>query len=419
VNTIEKPIPRLQRHPLTRLPVVPQLQIAMDCNLNCAYCYEQHTNRTMDLMTVEAILRNTVEHNRCLTPAAPVLVYWHGGEPLLAGIDFFRSVVRWQATMRDVFFENRVQTNGTLMTDELAGLFHEYNFAVGFSIDGPQDLHDRHRRFRHSSKGTFSAAMKGLERYLKRNPSSRPAVIAVVTTNSIDRVDDIYHFFNSLGARVQLDIFDLRVRDFLQGGPFTDAGESLCPTSDAVARFLIRLFDLWFNDPNGHADFAELRHEVKMALRPERDFGDPYHKKRCDFRRLIFSPNGDAFCCDQYINDARTTLGNIFTDSLAEITTRKMDLWEAVKAHFRGTDRSMACYDCPWGRQCAGGCLTCMKYNWALQTARSKGWSDNRWQEVQLPSEIRDLRGETYYCEGLRTFRDHVKRAVEAALAPA
>jgi uncharacterized protein len=409
----------MQRHPLTNLPVVPQIQITMDCNLNCVYCYEKHTNRYMDLVTVEAILRNTVEHNRYLTPGAPVLVYWHGGEPLLAGIQFFNSIVRLQSEMPDVCFENRIQTNGTLMTDELAQLFNEYNFAVGFSIDGPEDLHDRHRPFRHAPKGSFSAAMKGLDCYLKRSPSSRPAVIAVVTTHSIDRVDAIYQFFNSLGARVQLDIFDLRIRDLLYGGPFADAGETLCPTSDAVAQFLIRLFDRWFNDPRGNADFAELRHEVKMALRPARDFGDPYHKKRCDFRRLIFSPNGDAFSCDQYINDADTALGNVHNDSLADITTRKMDLWEAVKTRFRGTGRTMACYDCPWGRQCGGGCLTCMKYNYALQAARTRGWPDSRWPEVVLPDRIRALRGETYYCEGLRTFRNHVKRAVEAALAPA
>lgn len=401
------------------LPVVPQVQVSLDCNLNCAYCYETHTNRTMDLMTVGAILRNTAEHNRCLTPGAPVLVYWHGGEPLLAGFEFFRSVVGLQSEMHDVCFENRVQTNGTLMTDELAALFHDYNFAVGFSIDGPQDLHDLHRRFRNSHKGSFSATMKGLERYRKRNPSGLPAVIAVVTTSSINRVDDIYEFFNSLGARVQLDIFDLRVRDLLHGRPFTDAVETLCPTSDAVGRFLTRLFDRWFNDPQGNADFAELRHEVKMALRPDRDFGDPYHKKRCDFRRLIFDPKGNAFSCDQYINDTGTALGNIHTDSLVDITVRKMKLWEAVKAHLRGTERTMACYDCPWGRQCAGGCLTCMKYNYALQAARSRGWPDSRWPEVALPDRIRELRGETYYCEGLKAFRTHVKRSVDAALDPA
>ena len=400
------------------LPVVAQIQVTMDCNLNCVYCYEKHTGHLMDIATVEAILRRTVEHNRRVASEAPTLVYWHGGEPLLAGAEFFKTVIALQSKIDGVHFENRVQTNGTLMTDELACLFRDHHFAVGFSLDGPQDLHDRHRFFRHSGKGSFSATMKGLECYLKQNPSVRPAVIAVVTTHSIGRVDDIYRFFNALGARVQLDIYDLRIQDFLNGERSGGFGETLRPTSEAVGGFLVRLFDLWFNDPKSNVDFAELRHEVKMALCPERNFGDPYHKKRCDFRRLIFSPRGDAFSCDQYVNNALTSLGNIHNDALAEIVNRKMLLWETIKAHVRRSNSEMACSDCRWGRQCGGGCLTCLKYNVGLQLARSMGLPDSQWHQVPLPDRIRRLRGEMYYCDGFRIFRHHVKRAVDAAIAP-
>jgi uncharacterized protein len=411
--------PQVQENLHFNLPVVPQIQVTMDCDLNCVYCYEKHTNLRMDHATVEAILRRTAEHNRFAAPEAPVQVYWHGGEPLLAGAGFFKSVVALQSKMDGARFDNRLQTNGTLMTDELAGFFRDHHFSVGFSLDGPQDLHDRNRRFLHSRKGSFAATMKGLECYLKQNPASRPAVIAVVTKQSVDRVDDIYQFFNALGARVQLDIYDVRIEDVLKVGAHEDGGETLSPTSDAVGWFLMRLFDLWFNDPKPNADFAELRHEVKMALRPERKFGDPYHKKRCDFRRLIFSPNGDAFNCDQYINDAGTALGNIHNDSMADIVTNKMLLWEEIKRRLRKSGEAMGCGRCEWGRQCGGGCLTCMKYNVLLHQARASGLPDSKWFEGRLPARWNDIKGETYYCEGLRAFRRHVREAVQRELRDA
>ena len=401
---------------MTGLPVVPQIQVCLDCNLDCAYCFEKHSGRQADLETVSAILHGTVEHNRHLKSQAPVQVYWHGGEPLLAGLKFFRSVVALESTFDGVGFNNRIQTNATLMTDDLARFLGDHGFMVGFSLDGPEDLHDRHRRFRQSGKGSFAAAMKGVERYLRHNPQNRPAVIAVVTRHSIDRVDDIYRFFDDLGATVQLDIYDLRLQDLLKEQANENRGRELRPTPEQIGRFLIRLFDLWFNNPDGRADFAELRHEVKMALRPQLEFGPPIDKKRCDFRRLIFDPQGNAFSCDQYINDSATTLGNIHMDAMEDMVRRKSQLWEAIKARFRRTDEGFACDTCQWGRQCAGGCLTCMKYNYALKTARSRGWPDKRWPEVTLPDSIRALRGETYYCEGLKAFRTHVKRSVDAAL---
>ena len=78
----------------------------------------------------------------------------------------------------------------------------------------------------------------------------------------------------------------------------------LAPRPEEVGRFLIELFDLWFWDQDRQVDFKELRQEVKMALQPEINLGDPFHKKRCDFRRLIFAPDGMVFSCDQWVNDA-------------------------------------------------------------------------------------------------------------------
>lgn len=154
-----------------------------------------------------------------------------------------------------------------------------------------------------------------------------------------------------------------------------------------------------------------------MILQPELDCGDPYHKKRCDFRRLIFAPDGRVYSCDQWMNDEQTSLGDIQTDSLTTILNRKHQLWAAMKHFLRKSGNAMACGACEWGHQCGGGCLTCMKYNALLQHARAKGRDEKLWFEETLSDRWSNHNGETYYCDGLRAFRNHVRNVVKQEMA--
>ena len=223
----------------------------------------------------------------------------------------------------------------------------------------------------------------------------RVAVIAVIPRASIDRAFDLFEFFKALGAAVQLDIYDVRWLDLISEAGGVAGLSDLAPRPEEVGRFLIELFDLWFWDQERQVDFHELRQEVKMVLQPEIDRGDPFHKKRCDFRRLIFAPDGMVFSCDQWVNDAKTALGDIHQDSLAAILTKKDVRWEEIKERIRRSGKHMACGGCEWGRQCGGGCFTCMKYNAMLLQARSEGLPDNRWADAVLPPAWEAIRGET------------------------
>jgi uncharacterized protein len=396
-----------------QLPVVPQIQVTRNCNLACNYCYEERAGGIIDLDTVALILRRVIAHNARVDPGNRRLqVYWHGGEPLLAGLDFFDAVLRLQAQYSDLVFENRLQTNGTLVNDAVGRWLAAHRFQVGFSLDGPQDIHDRHRRFRGSGLGSFDAVMQGIATYRRYATAERVPVIAVVTRTGITRAPDIFHFFRELRADVQLDIFDLRWMDLLgmAGSP------ELIPAAAEVGRFLMELFDLWFYDRERRVDFSELRQEVKLILQPEIDRGDPFHKKRCDFRRLIFAPSGQVFSCDQWVNDADTALGDIHRDPLYAILKHKAGLWAEIKRHLRQSGDQMACGRCAWGRQCGGGCFTCMKYNAMLMLSRAAGLPASRWFEAVLPPGWRAVQGETYYCTGLQAFRQHVRQAVSAEL---
>jgi uncharacterized protein len=369
---------------------------------------------------VEAILRRVIAHNLSVDPLSKVIqIYWHGGEPLLAGIDFFRAIIGLEAQYPEMSFVNRIQTNGTLMSDDMARLLADHQFQVGFSLDGPQELHDRYRCFRGSQSGTFEAARRGIECYRNCAQVDRVAIIAVVTRAGIGRAYDLFSFFKELRAEVQLDIYDMRWLDLIPATGQVPGLPDLAPRPEEVGRFLIELFDLWFWDQDGQVDFRELRQEVKMVLQPEINLGDPFHKKRCDFRRLIFAPDGKVFSCDQWVNDEKTALGDIHQDSLAAILAAKDFLWKQIKQRIRRSGKHMACGGCEWGRRCGGGCFTCMKYNAMLLRARSEGLPDDRWADAVLPPAWEEVRGETYFCEGLRAFRQHVREAVQRELANA
>jgi uncharacterized protein len=404
----------------TQLPVVSQIQVTRNCNLACGYCFQEHCGGIIDLSTVEAILPAVIAHNLSVDPLTKVIqIYWHGGEPLLAGIDFFRAVIGLEAQYPDLAFDNRIQTNGTLMSEDMARLLAEYQFQVGFSLDGPQEIHDRYRRFRGSQTGSYEAARRGLECYRTVAGVDRVAVIAVVTRAGIHRAADLFEFFKALRAVVQLDIYDIRYLDLSPEAGEASELSDLAPRPEEVGRFLIELFDLWFWDQEKQVDFGELRQEVKMALQPEINLGDPFHKKRCDFRRLIFAPTGKVFSCDQWVNDDQTALGDIRQDSLEAILTRKGVLWAEIKQRLRRSGKHMACGGCEWGSQCGGGCFTCMKYNAMLLRARSAGLPDHHWADAILPPSWGEVRGETYFCEGLRVFRRHLREVVRRELANA
>lgn len=401
------------------LTVIPQIQVTLDCNLDCSYCFQKHPGGIIDLSTVEIILQKTVSTNyqkQLFCNNNTIKVYWHGGEPLLAGVDFFRKVMDLESRFPGVIFDNRIQTNGTLMTEEFAKFFAENHFAVGFSLDGPENVHNFHRRFRKSKNGAFAATMRGIRFYRRYAKPDRIAIIAVVTRVSLDHARKIYEFFSELGSNVQLDIYDIRCHDLLPSTQDHSRVFELAPFSTEVGRFFIQLFDLWFYDQTRKVDFNELRNEVKMILQPEVKRGDPFHKKRCDFRRTIFDPNGKVYSCDQYLNDDKTALGDIRNDSMEDILEKKARLWEEIKLHIRKSADRMACSSCEWGSQCSGGCLTCMKYNSLLLCARAEGLPDDRWFETKLTSPLKEISGETYYCEGLRAFRNHVKEAVNQEL---
>lgn len=130
-------------------------------------------------------------------------VLWHIGEPLAVPVAFYEeafaiaSLINQGREDAAVHVTHSVQTNGTLIHQTWCDLFRNWDVAVGLSIDGPEWMHDAHRK-RRNGNGTHTEVMRGI-RLLLRN-SIPFSVVTVLTADSLDHADEMFDFFVENGV---------------------------------------------------------------------------------------------------------------------------------------------------------------------------------------------------------------------------
>ena len=166
------------------------------CNLDCHYCYYldkavQYGGRqaVMSDELLELYVKQYIEANEVPT----VQFCWHGGEPLLLGVDFYRKAMDFQQKYADgKKIENILQTNSTLVDEAWCDLFAGNNFLVGISLDGPQDIHDAFRLTK-GGRPTFERVMRTIEMFQRSGVEYN--TLSVVNRLCEGRGGEIYRFF--------------------------------------------------------------------------------------------------------------------------------------------------------------------------------------------------------------------------------
>jgi len=173
------------------------------CNLDCSYCYylekkDLYPKGESFRMADDLLVRYIVQHIEA-SPKDVVLFSWHGGEPTLLGIDYFRRVVELQRQHRPEGRRilNVMQTNGTLIDEEWCRFLAAARFHVGLSIDGPKELHDRARMTK-AGLPTHKEVLQAF-RLLKafRVPTD---VLCVVHHRNVQQPAAVYRFFKEIGV---------------------------------------------------------------------------------------------------------------------------------------------------------------------------------------------------------------------------
>jgi uncharacterized protein len=170
------------------------LQSTGFCNIDCAYCYlpdRDNARQTMDLGTVAQAAR-LVFDQRLL--GNEIDIVWHAGEPLTLPPTYYAQAIEIieAARPRDLRVRYGVQTNGTLIDDGWIDLFERHAIAVGVSLDGPRDLHDRNRKYRNGA-GSHDRAIAGIEKLRARGYPFH--FIGVVTAHTLPRAAELIRYY--------------------------------------------------------------------------------------------------------------------------------------------------------------------------------------------------------------------------------
>ncbi|CAL7963299.1 Radical SAM protein [Gammaproteobacteria bacterium] len=320
------------------------IKLTNRCCLACDYCYiESHQSKyeagTVSLDIIKKALKDylflvKMERGADLK-GQTIKLTWHGGEPLLAGISYFKEIVDLEKSVVPSPYRvvNALTTNAVKINNDWIDFFKKEEFQIGVSIDGPKHIHDAHRKWK-GGNGSFEDVMKGIQ--LLKEGDILFGALSVVTTESYRNAEEIFRFF------LHNNIKNL---NFI---PYTTFQNWLSP--EEYTMFCIKFFDLWYelDDPKFYVrDFANI---IARIFGRESNLCE---YTNCFGNYLGLDTNGDIYMCDLLIGNKQFFLGNIKEMSLSEVigSPRYIELKQLARTN------APSCGKCKCFLICTGGCM--------------------------------------------------------------
>lgn len=329
------------------------------CNLACKYCYYLEKNKLYPtaqrhLMSDEMLEQFTREYIEAQT-MNQVLFTWHGGEPLLRSIGFYRKALSLQqkyAGGRRI--DNVIQTNGTLLTDEWCEFFAQNHWLVGISIDGPQPDHD-HYRLTAAGKPSWKKVMQGIK-LLKKHGVEWNAM-AVVNAYNANHPLEFYRFFKENGCQfLQFTPIVERLTRHEDGRTLASLADKdeislseASVTPEQWGYFLCAIFDEWVRKDVGKifVEIFDCTLANWMGISP----GICAYSKECGHAGVM-EHNGDVYSCDHFVFP-EYKLGNIRDHSLIDMLYGEQ---QQEFSRLKHSSLPRQCKECDMEFACHGEC---------------------------------------------------------------
>ncbi len=317
------------------------------CNMDCHYCYYLEKERLYpgadSLRMPDALLEQYIIQHIEAHPGSLIAFSWHGGEPTVLGLDYFRRIVALERKHRPPGRRiiNGIQTNGILLDEEWCRFLSTEGFGVGLSLDGPQEMNDRYRVTK-GRQPTHAQALRAFD--LLRRHRVPCDLLCVVHDQNVRHPLPVYRFFKEIGAEYVGFLPVVQQKE--------DAEIGVTPhtvPAAAFGEFLCTIFDEWIR-----RDTARIMVQIfDEASRPTRGLDHSL----CIFRETCgdipaLEHNGDFFSCDHFV-DAKHRVGNIRDTALAELIESPAQI-----AFGRAKRDSLprCCQVCEVRAMCNGGC---------------------------------------------------------------
>ena len=329
---------KISKHSTTCFHVMAK-PVGPACNLDCAYCFYLSKEQLLDTGKSPRMSDETLEEfikQYIQTQSSNEIIFsWQGGEPTLAGLDFYKKVIslekKYSSGKR---IENDLQTNGVLLDDEWCAFLKENNFLVGLSIDGPRELHDKYR-YDKGGNSTFDKVFKAAE-LLKKQDVPFNALVTVNRYNAKHPLE-VYRFLrDELKPRaiqfapcVEPKVFTENAPPYKDSFTYPKAGspevkpgnENSVVTdwsvdADDYGQFLCDIFDEWYVNDIGQTFVYNFEYTLSLWLGQVQGGGcrvAPFCGK-C----MAIEHDGSVYSCDHFVYP-EYKLGDIRNGSLAEM----------------------------------------------------------------------------------------------------
>lgn len=355
------------------------------CNLGCHYCYylkkQQLYPADESFRMPDAILEEYIVQHIDAWPDSVIRFSWHGGEPTVLGVNYFRKIVALQRKHLPSgrHLVNGIQTNGTLLDEEWCRFLAGEGFTVGISLDGPRKMHDRYRVTK-DQKPTYEQTMHGYRLLQQHRVSCE--ILCVVNAHNVQYPTEVYRFFKQLNTQYISFLSLVEPRPHAEGGV-----SNRSVPSEAWGAFLCTIFDEWMAQDIGRVKVQIFEEATRPAFGQEHTL--------CIFKRIcggvpVVEHNGDFYSCDHFV-DAEHCLGNIRKTPLVELLESPA---QTAFGQAKLTGLPEHCRACEVRTMCNGGCPK----NQFLRTPDGE-------------------RGLNYLCTGYRSFFNHCQPFVNEIAA--
>jgi len=263
---------------------------------------------------------------------------WHGGEPLLAGVNHFAKAVDFQRWVMPYFGEvrNIVQSNLVLLNDDWCDFFSKNKFILSTSIDGNKEAHDANRVFS-NQKGSHNHVLRAIDRWRKKG--NKIGAVSLVTKSNVTTPKETYESLKQSG--ISSCNFHFCAQD--ETGTI-----NTIPSEEETVRFFKEVFDLWFENDDPDFPIRNFRNVLRVMCgwRPL----DCTSSLQGCFGFMAIATNGDVYPCHRYVGRPNYCIGNILQSPLIEIYERSEHLYEQM------CTLDKKCQECEWLNACGNGC---------------------------------------------------------------
>jgi uncharacterized protein len=315
------------------------IKVTNDCNYKCRYCFLEKNIPTHKIISKEIILRlfDQIQNN---INSEKIKILWHGGEPLLAGIDFFKETMEIQNDFK-IKFSNEIQTNGSLIDDEFADFFKRNQFHVGLSIDGPQVINDR-TRLDKGNNSTFTKVMDNIKILKKYDVAF--GVLATISKYNVKYPRETYSFFKENGLSFHFN-------PLIYSGKAKDNFNNLSVSLEEYDNFLVEMGEIWLYDSNP-VNILFFEEVFESIFTNGNSLKRCYSVLDCHKYFLAVGPTGELYPCCLFQGHDEFSYGNIMDINLIEITDTVA--WERMSQRKEYVEKK--CSGCSTYKYCYGGC---------------------------------------------------------------